>query len=143
MKYLVLLTALIALLSCGSGSNPIAPNPSMDTSQSAEKNDAPVVEDPLVVPPEVMVEPQVGVIAPPEVVVDPEIEAIIEAIVQELPKPPEPPEAVADPPPVQIIIEPPELPELPNGVADPPVQIIIEAIVRDLPKPPEDPPADE
>lgn len=136
MKYLVLLTTLIALLSCGSGSNPVAPNPSMDTSQSAEKNESSVVGDPLVVPPEVMVEPLVRVIAPPEVV-DPEIEAIIEAIVRDLP---EPPEAEADPPPLRIIIEPPNPPELPEGVADPPVEIIIEAIVRDLPDPPEDPP---
>ncbi|MCY4567071.1 MAG: hypothetical protein OXD49_02070 [Candidatus Poribacteria bacterium] len=136
MKYLVLLTTLIALLSCGSGSNPVAPNPSMDTSQSAEKNELSVVGDPLVVPPEVMVEPPVRVIAPPEVV-DPEIEAIIEAIVRDLP---EPPEVEADPPPLRIIIEPPNPPELPEGVADPPVEIIIEAIVRDLPEPPEDPP---
>ena len=48
MKYLVLLTALIALLSCGSGSNPITPKPSMDMSQPAERNESPVAENPLV-----------------------------------------------------------------------------------------------
>lgn len=141
MKYLVLLTALIALLSCGSGSNPIAPNPSMDTSQSGEKNESPVAENPLVEPPEVMVEPPlVGVIEPPEVAVDPEIGAVIEAIIRDLPKPPEPPEDAAEPPLVGVIIEPAELPEV---IDDPEIEVIIEAILRDLPKPPEDPPPDE
>ena len=46
MKYLVLLMALMVLLSCGSGSNPISPNSSMDTSQPAERNESPVAENP-------------------------------------------------------------------------------------------------
>lgn len=137
MKYLVLLTALIVLLSCGSGSNPISPNPSMDTSQPAERNESPVAGNPLAVPPEVIVEPPlVRVIEPPKVAVDPEIEAVIEAIIRDLPKPPVPPEAAAEPPLVRVIV-PPEI------VIDPEVEAIIEAIVRDLPKPPEDPPPDE
>ena len=72
MKYFVLLTALIALLGCGSGSNPIATNPSADLNEPAGKNEAPVVENPLV----------------------------------------EPPEGMADPPPVEVIIAQPELPEV-------------------------------
>ena len=141
MKSLVLLAALIALLSCGSGSNPISPNPSMDMSQSGEKNESSVAGNPLVEPPEVMVEPPlVRVIEPPEVAVDPEIEAIIEAIIRDLPEPPEDPEAAAEPPPVRVIIEPAELPEV---MDDPEIEAIIEAIVRGLPEPPEDPPPDE
>jgi len=141
MKDLVLLTALIALLSCGSGSNPISPNSSIDTSQPAERNESPVAENPLVEPPEVMVEPPlVQVIEPPEVGVDPEIEAVIEAIIRDLPKPPEPPEDAVEPPPVRVIIEPAELPEV---IVDPEIEAIIEVIIRDLPKPPEDPPPDE
>ena len=100
MKYYVLLIALIALLGCGSGSNPISPNPSADMNEPVEKNKVPVVENPLVELPEGMVDPPpVGVIIArpelPEVVDDPEIKAMIEAIIRELPKPPE------DPPPDQ------------------------------------------
>ena len=51
MKRVVLLTTLIVLLSCGSDSNLISPDPSVDTSQPAEKSEMSVVEDPLVVPP--------------------------------------------------------------------------------------------
>ena len=54
MKRVVLLTILIVLLSCGSDSNLISPDPSVETSQPAEKNEMPVVENPLVVPPEAL-----------------------------------------------------------------------------------------
>ena len=61
MKCLVFLTALIALLGCGSDSNLITPDPSMDIGQPAERNELPVVEDPLVEPPEVVELPPIRV----------------------------------------------------------------------------------
>ena len=133
MKHLVLLTALIALLSCGSDSNLITPDPAMDTGQFTEKIEPPVAENPLVEPPEVIAEPPIGdpppIPEPPEV----DIEALIEVIVRELPDPPEIP---VEPPEV-IVIEPPE--------AD--IEKLIEIIVQELPKampePPANPPPDE
>ena len=61
MKHFVLLTVLIALLSCGSDSNLITPDPAMDTGQPTEKNMSPVAEDPLVEPAEVIPEPPIAV----------------------------------------------------------------------------------
>ena len=144
MKYFVLLTALIALLGCGSSSNPISPNPSADMNEPTEKNEVPVVENPLVEPPEGMADPPlVGVIiVPPEQPVvedDPEIEALIEAIIRELPEPPELPEVVDDPL-VGVIIVPPERPDI---VDDPEIKALIEAIIRELPEPPENPLPDQ
>jgi hypothetical protein len=68
MKHLVLLTALITLLSCGSDSNLITPNPA----QPAEKSEPPVVKNPLAELPEVIAEPppiQI-VIEPPEIIIE-------------------------------------------------------------------------
>lgn len=105
MKHLVLLTALIALLSCGSDSNLIIPDPAMDTEQPTEKNETPVVENLLDELPEVMVEPPIG--DPPPIPEPPEVdlEALIEVILRELPDPPEIP---VEPPEV-IVIAPPRL----------------------------------
>ena len=129
MKHLVLLTALIALLSCGSDSNFITPDPAMDTGQLAEKNEPPVVENPLIELPEGIPEPppiQV-IIEPPEVIVEPPPEIIVI----------EPPEVIVEPPPIQVIIEPPEVD----------VEKLIEIIVQELPEAmpelPVDPPPDE
>ena len=132
MKYLVMLTALIALLSCGSDTNLISPDPSADMGQSTETNGLSVVEDPLVVPPEDMVEPpnedppQIRVVIPPE-----DIEVIVVPPNEDPPQvrvvvPPEVIEAVVVPPngdpPIRIVvrvIEPPEVPEVQNE--DPPM----------------------
>ena len=106
MKRVVLLTTLIVLLSCGSDSNLISPDPSVDTSQPAEKNEMSVMENPLVVPPEVMVEPPNEGPPPIRVVVPPEdIEITVE-----------PPEG--DPPPVRVIIA--VRPEVPEVIVEPP-----------------------
>ena len=100
MKCIVLLTALLALLSCGSDSNLISPDPSMDMEQSVEKNEPPVVEDLLVELPDIMVEIQNQ--DPPIIrVLDPDV--IAEMLNQD---PPEMPEIIVempneDPPPEQ------------------------------------------
>jgi hypothetical protein len=108
MKCVVLLTALIALLSCGSDSNLISPDPSEDTGQPAEINESSVVGNPLVIPPEAMVEPpnedpppQVRVVVPPEV-----IEAVVE-----------PPNGD---PPIRIVVRVIEPPEVPDAMVEPP-----------------------
>ena len=132
MKCLVLLIALIALLSCGSDSNLITPDPSMDMGQPAERNEPPVVENPIVEPLEVIGEPPpVQMLVPPElpdVIVEmlnedpPEVQDVIVEILNE--DPPEVPEIIVeiqqnDDPPVIIVIEPPEIiVEPPND--DPP-----------------------
>ena len=122
MKCLVLLIALIALLSCGSDSNLITPDPSMDMGQPAERNEPPVVENPIVEPLEVIGEPPpVQMLVPPElpdVIVEmlnedpPEVQDVIVEILNE--DPPEVPEIIVeiqqnDDPPVIIVIEPPEI----------------------------------
>ena len=132
MKCLVLLIALIALLSCGTDSNLITPDPSMDMGQPAERNEPPVVENPIVEPLEVIGEPPpVQMLVPPElpdVIVEmlnedpPEVQDVIVEILNE--DPPEVPEIIVeiqqnDDPPVIIVIEPPEIiVEPPND--DPP-----------------------
>ena len=133
MKHLVLLTALIALLSCGSDSNLITPDPSMDIGQPTEKNETPVMENPLGELPEVMVEPPIG--DPPPIPEPPEVdlEALIEVILRELPDPPEIP---VEPPEV-IVIEPPEV-DLEKLI-----EIIVQELPEAMPEPPADPPPDE
>ena len=115
MKRVVLLTTLIVLLSCGSDSNLISPDPSVDTSQPAEKNEMSVVENPLVVPPEVMVEPPNEGPPPIRVVVPPEdIEIIVE-----LPE--------GDPPLVRVVVPPKVIKVMaePPNEDQPPVRVII------------------
>ena len=124
MKSVVLLTTLIVLLSCGSDSNLISPDPSVDTSQPAGKSEMSVVEDPLVVPPEVMVEPPNEGPPPIRVVVPPEdIEIIVEPPEEDQPLvrvvvPPEVIKVMAEPPnedqpPVRaVIVVRPEVPEV-------------------------------
>ena len=133
MKHLVLLTALIALLSCGSDPNLITPDPAMDTGQLTEKNEPSVAENPLIEPPEVMVEPPIEdlplIPEPPEA----DLEALIEVILRELPDPPEIP---VEPPEV-IVIEPPEV-DLEKLI-----EIIVQELPEAMPELPADPPPDE
>ena len=86
MKSVVLLTTLIVLLSCGSDSNLISPDPSGDTNQPAKKNEMIVVENPLVVPPEA-----IKVIAEPPNEGQPPVRVVI--VVR-----PEVPEVIVEPP---------------------------------------------
>ena len=131
MKCLVSLIALIALLGCGSDSDIITPDPSINMVHPAKKLEPPVEEDPLVEDPDVIIAeilnqdpPEVPALEPPEV---PEV--IIAEVLENPPKirvlkPPEVPEIIIeiqqnDDPPVIIRINPPEaMPEPPNG--DPP-----------------------
>ena len=151
MKYLVLLTALIALLSCGSDSNLITPDPSMDMGQPAERNEPPVVENPIVEPQEVIGEPlPVQMLLPPElpdIIINilnadpPEVPDVIVEI-QQNDDPPELPDVI-----VEILNEdPPEVPEIIVEIQqndDPPVIIVIEPpeIIGEPPN--DDPPPDQ
>ena len=150
MKCLVLLIALIALLSCGSDSNLITPDPSMDMGQPAERNEPPVVENPIVEPLEVIGEPPpVQMLVPPElpdVIVEmlnedpPEVQDVIVEMLNE--DPPEVPEII-----VEILNEdPPEVPEIIVEIQqndDPPVIIVIEPPEIIVEPPNDDPPPDQ
>ncbi|MDE0013220.1 MAG: hypothetical protein OXU36_18900 [Candidatus Poribacteria bacterium] len=148
MKYLVLLTALIALLSCGSDSNLISPDPSMDMRQPAEKNESLIVENPLVEPPEAMVEPPMVQAVPPEV-----IEVINENLPVVRAVPPEAIKVIVEPPnedpPMVRVVVPPEVIEAaaepPNG--DLPIRVIVRVRVIEpqvMAEPPnEDPPMEQ
>ena len=148
MKCIVLLTALIALLSCGSDSNLISPDPSMDMEQSVEKNEPPVVEDPLVELPDIMVEilnqdPPVIRVLDPDVIAEilnqdpPEVPEIFIQILNE-----DPPIIRVLAPDVMVEIQNQEPPELPDVIAemlnqDPPeVPEIIVEILNEDPDPP-------
>jgi len=119
MKCLVLLTALIALLGCGSDSNLITPDPSMDIGQPTEKNELPVVEDPLVEPPEVVELPPIRVLDPNVIAEilrrDPPVPPdVIAEILKN--NPPVPPDVIAEilkeNPPEVPALEPPEVPDV-------------------------------
>ena len=156
MKCLVFLTALIALLGCGSDSNLITPDPSMDIGQPAERNELPVVEDPLVEPPEVVELPPIRVLDPDVIAeilknnppVPPDVIAeILKKDPPEVPilEHPEVPDVIVvilnqDPPQVRVL-KPPEVPKIiielqKNG--DPPVIIAIEP--PEMPEPMAEPP---
>ena len=140
MKCLVSLIALIALLGCGSDSDIITPDPSINMVQPAKKLEPPVEEEPLAELPDVIVQilnqdPPIPVLDPDAIAEilkkdPPEVPEVIIAEVLENPpkirvlKPPEVPEIIIeiqqnDDPPMIIRINPPEaMPEPPNG--DPP-----------------------
>ena len=151
MKYLVSLAALIALLGCGSDSDIITPDPSINMVQPAKKLEPPVEEEPLVELPDVIV--QILNQDPPIPPLDPDV--IAEILEKDPPEPPElePPEVpdviiaeVLENPPKIRVLKPPEVPEIIIEIQqndDPPVIIRINP-PEAMPEPPNgDPPPDE
>ncbi|MCY3551000.1 MAG: hypothetical protein OXH39_11125 [Candidatus Poribacteria bacterium] len=151
MKHLVSLTALIALLGCGSDSDIITPDPSINMVQSAKKLEPPVEEEPLAELPDVIV--QILNQGPPIPPLDPNV--IAEILEKDPPEPPElePPEVpeviiaeVLENPPKIRVLKPPEVPEIIIEIQqndDPPMIIRINP-PEAMPEPPNgDPPPDE
>ena len=151
MKHLVSLAALIALLGCGSDSDIITPDPSINMVQPAKKLEPPAQEEPLVELPDVIV--QILNQDPPVPVLDPD--AIAEILKKDPPEVPElePPEVpdviiaeVLENPPKIRVLKPPEVPEIIIEIQqndDPPVIIRINP-PEAMPEPPNgDPPPDE
>ncbi|MDD9974066.1 MAG: hypothetical protein OXU27_08670 [Candidatus Poribacteria bacterium] len=151
MKHLVSLTALIALLGCGSDSDIITPDPSINMVQPAKKLEPPVEEEPLVELPDVIV--QILNQDPPIPPLDPNV--IAEILEKDPPEPPElePPEVpeviiaeVLENPPKIRVLKPPEVPEIIIEIQqndDPPMIIRINP-PEAMPEPPNgDPPPDE
>lgn len=145
MKYLVSLTALIALLGCGSDSDILTPDPSINMVQPAKKLEPPVEEEPLVELPDIII--QIRNQDPPVPVLDPD--AIAE-ILKNQKDPPEVPEViiaeVLENPPKIRVLKPPEVPEIIIEIQqndDPPMIIRIDP-PEAMPEPPNgDPPPDE
>ena len=151
MKCLVSLIALIALLGCGSDSDIITPDPSINMVQPAKKLEPPVEEEPLVELPDVIV--QILNQDPPIPPLDPNV--IAEILEKDPPEPPElePPEVpeviiaeVLENPPKIRVLKPPEVPEIIIEIQqndDPPMIIRINP-PEAMPEPPNgDPPPDE
>ena len=151
MKCLVSSIALIALLGCGSDSDIITPDPSINMVQPAKKLEPPVEEEPLVELPDVIV--QILNQDPPIPPLDPNV--IAEILEKDPPEPPElePPEVpeviiaeVLENPPKIRVLKPPEVPEIIIEIQqndDPPVIIRINP-PEAMPEPPNgDPPPDE
>ncbi len=151
MKHLVSLAALIALLGCGSDSDIITPDPSINMVQPAKKLEPPVEEEPLVELPDVIV--QILNQDPPIPPLDPNV--IAEILEKDPPEPPElePPEVpeviiaeVLENPPKIRVLKPPEVPEIIIEIQqndDPPMIIRINP-PEAMPEPPNgDPPPDE
>ena len=123
MKCLVSLMALIALLGCGSDSDIITPDPSINMVQPAKKLEPPVEEELLVELPDIII--QIRNQDPPVPVLDPD--AIAE-ILKNQKDPPEVPEVII----AEILKkDPPEVPELePPEVPD----VIIAEVLENPPK---------
>ena len=151
MKYLVSLAALIALLGCGSDSDIITPDPSINMVQPAKKLEPPAQEEPLVERPDVIV--QILNQDPPIPPLDPDV--IAEILEKDPPEPPElePPEVpdviiaeILENPPKIRVLKPPEVPEIVIHIQqndDPPVILRINP-PEAMPEPPNgDPPPDE
>ena len=151
MKCLVSFIALIALLGCGSDSDIITPDPSINMVQPAKKLEPPVEEEPLVELPDVIV--QILNQDPPIPPLDPNV--IAEILEKDPPEPPElePPEVpeviiaeVLENPPKIRVLKPPEVPEIIIEIQqndDPPMIIRINP-PEAMPEPPNgDPPPDE
>ena len=153
MKYLVSLTALIALLGCGSDSDILTPDPSINMVQPAKKLEPPVEEEPLVELPDIVI--QIRNQDPPVPVLDPDAIAEILKNQKDPPEVPElePPEVpdviiaeVLENPPKIRVLKPPEVPEIIIEIQqndEPPMIIRINPPAA-MPEPPNgDPPPDE